>query len=248
MWPFLVEPNVGDIQARAPTCRNLRTVAKALKRGFSVARDSQFIQSNVRKPFQVHSSSCRPCDRQSRWFQTRGTRGSWQSQGLSRVLIMLIMTDLAALRGGTGASSARYGGATLMLKRRLLLERWWHFRSLQGRLRINNSQRWRSRAQSHNFVLRAKGNQVCFQQDSRSRWKSLFFMSSLCQIRSSLCLFFVYPSEPGACLRRSPHKTTSNKAFFEIFYKLGHWFRPYSFEDGPVVYSANAFDSRLRGE
>ena len=24
--------------------------------------------------------------------------------------------------------------------------------------------------------------------------------------------------------------------------------RPYSFEDGPVVYPANAFDSRLRGD
>ena len=30
-------------------------------------------------------------------------------QGLFRVLIMLIMTDFAALRSGTGALSARYG-------------------------------------------------------------------------------------------------------------------------------------------
>ena len=28
--------------------------------------------------------------------------------------------------------------------------------------------------------------------------------------------------------------------------KVHHW--PYSFEDGPVVYSAWAFDSRLRGD
>ena len=28
--------------------------------------------------------------------------------------------------------------------------------------------------------------------------------------------------------------------------KVHHW--PYSFEDGPVVYPANAFDSRLRGD
>ena len=47
---------------------------------------------------------------------------------------------------------------------------------------------------------------MCQQQESHLPSKLLFCLSSLCQTRSSLCLFFVYPtyhihkSKPGACL------------------------------------------------
>ena len=56
------------------------------------------------------------------------------------------------------------------------------------------SQCWLSRAQSHNFVLQAKRKLTLSATRQPIMVETLFFMSSLCQTRSSLCLFFVHPT------------------------------------------------------
>ena len=50
-------------------------------------------------------------------------------------------------------------------------------------------------------------------------------------------------SRPGHMPRQLPARLSGIRS---IWVKVRH--RPYSFETGPVVYPANAFDSRLRGD
>ena len=100
------------------------------------------------------------------------------------------------------------GGATPMLKRHSLFERCVTFPA--GTWSVAHKQSFRCFAGNvHNLTTSyfERKETVCWQQDSHLWLRSPFCLSSLCQTRSSLSLFFVYPTyhirkmKPGACLR-----------------------------------------------